>query len=277
VDRLKSFALLLLGALAFVLVPYLFWKQVWFGTVLDDQALSRILNDEEKPRAVQHALSQIVARIESGDPRVEEWYGAVCRQSANPHPDVRIAAAWAMGHDPRAPQFHETLIDMLEDDETMVRRNAALALVRFGDRQAIPELRTMLHAQEVTAPADGTVHYLVKSDEAVARGTVVASMRMAGDSQELVSQVPGRSRRLVDEGTTIEAGDALVELEPEPIQVWESLRALYLIGGPEEIELVQSILDEPHHGEAIHRQAKLTLEAIHSRTSSSAEIRKEKY
>jgi hypothetical protein len=41
----------------------------------------------------------------------------------------------------------------LQDHNPMVRRNAALALVRFGDSTGRAEIRSMLRPETVAAPA----------------------------------------------------------------------------------------------------------------------------
>ena len=77
-------------------------------------------------------------------PKVAQWYEIVAQLSEHPSPQVRVTAAWVMGQDSTSELFHNALLDMLHDDEVLVRRNAALALVRFGDKKGLKELRTML-------------------------------------------------------------------------------------------------------------------------------------
>ena len=54
--------------------------------------------------------------------------------------EVRNTDAWVMGQDTSGAGFHETLLKMLQDPSPMVRGNAALSLVRFGDATGRPQI-----------------------------------------------------------------------------------------------------------------------------------------
>ena len=125
--------LLVLAAVLSVIVPYLFWMGTWFGRKLTDREIQTYLHDSGHPRKVQHALSQMAGRMSEGDPVVAAWYPEVAALARDPLPELRTTAAWVMGQDSRSQAFHEVLRGLLEDADVMVRRNAALALVRFGD------------------------------------------------------------------------------------------------------------------------------------------------
>ncbi len=195
-------ALVLLALVACVVVPFLFWQGTWFGRPLQDDELTQSLTDPDKSRRVQHGLSQIAERMERGDPKVARWYGMVAQLSEHPGPQVRVTAAWVMGQDATSQLFHDALLDMLHDEEVLVRRNAALSLVRFGDRDGLEELRDML----------------------------------ASDN--------------------------------DPQHVWESLKALALVGGVAELDLVDSVSENPLFSEDLRRQATLTYQAIHRRLAA---------
>jgi HEAT repeat protein len=192
-------ALVLLALVVCVVAPFYFWQGTWFGRPLQDEELTQFLTDPDKSRRVQHGLSQIAARMERGDPKVAQWYETVAQLSEHSGPQVRVTAAWVMGQDSTSELFHNTLLQMLSDDEVLVRRNAALSLVRFGDDEGLSELRAML----------------------------------APDS--------------------------------EPEHVWESLRALALIGGTAELDLVDAVSENPLFDDDLRRQATLTYQAIESR------------
>ena len=61
-------------------------------------------------------------------------------------------------------------------------------------------------------------------------------------------------------------------LKPNPKHVWESLRALYLLGGPEELEIVRSVLSESSFDQKIHQQAASTAKAIQKRVEQQEVI-----
>ena len=50
-----------------VLMPFLFWWNTWFGRQLSDKQLAEYLQDDKKPRHIQHALVQIGERVARHD------------------------------------------------------------------------------------------------------------------------------------------------------------------------------------------------------------------
>src|SRR5213593_662380 len=55
----RSRFLIFLTAWLIVLMPFLFWWNTWFGRRLTDKEVAEYLQDEKKPRHIQHALMQI--------------------------------------------------------------------------------------------------------------------------------------------------------------------------------------------------------------------------
>jgi len=185
-------------AVACVLVPFLGWQQTWFGRRLSDREMERYLGESGRPRQIQHALSQISDRIIRGDPAVKRWYPRIEALSRHPMAPIRTMAAWVMGQDNRSDAFHQALRPLLNDSDVLVRRNAALALVRFGDAAGRPELVRIL--------------------------------------------------------ATGDAG-----------QVWEALRALYLVGQPQDLPEVERS-ENSNAPERVRLQAALTARAIRTRS-----------
>ena len=58
---------LIIVASLFIIVPFLTWYFTWFGRALSDEKIVEYLADEKKPRNIQHALTQIEARMEKND------------------------------------------------------------------------------------------------------------------------------------------------------------------------------------------------------------------
>ena len=114
-------------------MPFLFWWNTWFGRHLSDQQLAEYLQDDKKPRHIQHALVQIGDGISKHDASVARWYPDLVRLASYPVDEVRNTDAWVMGQDTAGAGFHQALLKMLNDPSLMVRGNAALSLVRFGD------------------------------------------------------------------------------------------------------------------------------------------------
>jgi hypothetical protein len=260
-----------MAALAALMVAALFltWYFTWFGRPLSDEQIEQYLRDDEKPRHIQHALLQIAHRIEKGDQSVKRWYGAVASLANHSLPEVRMMAAWTMGQDNSCQEFHNALLLMLSDIHPTVRHNAALALVRFGDPAARPELVSMLKPIIIKADSSGTVSMLPRDEGATIRaGSPIARIKSSdGKIRELSAPEAGHLHRWsVSEGSQVAPGDEIARLWPETEQVWEALRALYLIGQLEDIPHIEPYTQPiPGLPERIRKQATMTMSAIRAR------------
>lgn len=252
-----------------ILVPFLFWQQTWFGTALSDEELRKNLDPAAKPRKIQHALVQLSQRLtDSGPAAVSAWYPDVGKLAAHPTPEVRMTVAWLMGQDPTAAEFREPLTRLLQDADPLVRRNAALSLVAFGEASGREEVRGMLAGRRILAPASGELLFQRSEGDSLRAGALVARIQVdAGTHQEVRATVPGYvEERLAEEGTTVTAGQPLVSMAPEEDQVWEALRALYFIGEASDLPLIQPFLSEnPMLSDHIRQQAGFTISAIQVR------------
>src|SRR5215813_3532941 len=161
----------------FLIATFLAWYFSWFGRELSDADISKYLADVNNPRHVQHALLQIQQRIERGDATSKSWYPQLITLSGSPETEFRLTVAWLMGFDNKEPQFHETLAKLLKDSEPIVRRNAALALVRFDDPSGHDELVSILKPYVVTAIASGVVESSLQEGNTVSRTTLLARIR----------------------------------------------------------------------------------------------------
>jgi len=79
--------------------------------------------------------------------------------------------------------------------------------------------------------------------------------------------VPGEVRSLDrDEGAAVKPGDPLADLSADKNHVWEALRALYVVGQPDDLEDVRRFTRPvPGFPEAVVRQAALTAQQIERR------------
>ena len=255
-----------------VLMPFLFWWNTWFGRQLSDKQLAEYLQDDKKPRHIQHALVQIGERVTRHDPAVVRWYPDVVRLSSYPIEEVRNTDAWVMGQDVSSKDaagagFHEALLKMLSDASVMVRGNAALSLVRFGDATGRPHIVALLQPARVTAPEAGNVTDSSAVGTPIHQGGIIAKIDAGGKSVEVRSPITGRLRELsVHTGQTVAAGDGIATLDPGTEQVWEALRALYLVGQPEDIAAIRPYERElPEIPDHVRQQALATEQAITQR------------
>ncbi len=251
-------------AWAIVLMPFLFWRATWFGRSLTAQQMQQYLHDDAKPRNIQHALVQVGEMMNRRDPEAANWYPDLVRLASYPVEEVRNTDAWVMGQDNSRPEFHQALLGMLADGSLMVRANAALSLIRFGDASGRPQLTAMLQPVSVTATQAGRVVDLGKTGEAISENGVVAKLEAGGNALEVRSPIGGRIRGFsVEEGAQVSAGAVIATIDPGEDEVWEALRGLYLIGQKEDLPAVTAYQHPlPDMPDRIRQQAIETEKAI---------------
>ncbi len=262
--------LFFLTAWLIVLMPVLFWWNTWFGRQLSDQQLAEYLQDEKHPRHIQHALVQIGERMSRHDARVARWYPDAIRLASNPVEEVRNTDAWVMGQDTTYAGFHEALLRMLADPSLSVRGNAALSLVRFGDATGRPQIVELLQPALVIASDAGQITDSSAIGTSIHQSGVVAKLQVSASHTitiEMRSPIAGRVRTLSAQvGQQIKPGDLIATIDPSTEQVWEALRALYLVGQPSDIAAVlpyeRELPDIPDH---VRQQALETETAIRQR------------
>jgi biotin carboxyl carrier protein len=258
---------LIIVAALFIIVPFLTWYTTWFGRDLSDAEIAKYLADEKNPRHIQHALSQIEARIEKGDASVKKFYPQIVIVSKSPTAEIRKTAAWVIGQDNTSPEFHQALAALLNDAEPLVRRNAAVQLVRFGDATGRPELRAMLQPYDVRSPMGGTVVSLLSEGAKVKAGGLLGRIRdLSGAVQEFRSPLDGTiGKSVVKEGDQIAAGRTVLWLTPDRATINDALRALQYVGTKDDLPLVESFARGSATNDAeIKQQAVVTAKAIES-------------
>jgi hypothetical protein len=253
------------------LMPFLFWWNTWFGRKLSDQQMNEYLHDTKKPRHIQQALVQVGERITRGDGSARRWYPDLVRLAADPVEEVRNTDAWVMGQDTSGAGFHEALLKMLADTSPMARGNAALSLVRFGDASGRPQILELLQPARILAPRSGRIADSDRPGTPIHQGGLIAKLQY-GSKQiaEIRSPIPGRIRSIAGSGANIAAGSEIAVVDPATEQVWEALRALYLIGQPDDLQAVRPYERElPDISSDVRQQALETEQAIRKRSGTS--------
>jgi hypothetical protein len=277
-----------------VLMPFLFWWNTWFGRHLSDQQLREYLHDDKKPRHIQQALVQLSDRMSHNDAATKQWYPDLMRLASYPVEEVRNTDAWVMGQDTSGAGFHDALLKMLQDSSPMVRGNAALSLVRFGDATGRPQIVALLQPAEVRVPTSGQIGPSANEDfwsdkgrtagvvdtaavgTTIREGGVVAKLNTAVFTDgtgypELRSPITGRIRSMnVQRGHDVRPGDLVAIIDPATEQVWEALRALYLVGQLDDLPSIRPYeRDVPDVSNDVRQQAVETERAIQARVSAT--------
>ena len=263
----------------FVLMPYLIWQATWFGKPLNDKQMADAFADTEHPRNAQHALSQVADRMESPDPAVrmtaKPWYPQAIAAATSSESALRSTAAWVMGKDPSVPEFHDELKKLLVDSDPMVQRNAALSLVRFGDVSGHDMIVSMLKPWLQTTPVEGKLSTRLTPGETVNVGTLIGRIETPGGKVEIRTKMPGTiDQWVVKDGTPVTVNQPIAELDPAADVVLNALAALYFIGHENDISAIapylRNISGMPL---SVSQQAKLTIDAIHTRMDLPATVK----
>lgn len=268
VTRVRASGPILILAILFVVASFLTWYFTWFGRGLSDSEITKYLVDEKHPRHVQHALLQIQQRIERRDQSAKQWYPQIVALAGSPETEFRLTVAWLMGADNSSEQFHEALKKLLGDSEPIVRRNAALALVRFNDPGGRAELIATLQPFVVNAPAAGSLQSSLSTRSQVSRGTLLGRIEQPGSEvAEIRSPLLGTvDRILLANGSSVAKGAAVLTIKPDEQSIWEALRGLSVIGQAEDLPLVERYANGSELvSERIKQQAALTAKTIKGR------------
>jgi len=251
-----------------VLMPFLFWWNTWFGRQISDKQIGEYLNDDKHPRHIQHALVQLGERMSGRDSGARRWYPDLLRLASHPIEEVRNTDAWVMGQDTSGAGFHEALLKMLQDSSAMVRGNAALSLVRFGDASGRPQIVALLQPASIVAPVTGRIIDTDKIGTSIHQGGLIAKIQDGQRTMELRSPISGRIRTLsVATGAIVAEGAEVATVEPGVEQVWEALRALYVIGQAGDLPAIRTYQRElPEIPDRVRQQAALTEKAIQARS-----------
>ena len=111
------------------------------------------------------------------------------------------------------------------------------------------------------------------SGEEIHRGSLVARLASpAGPTVEVRSPVEGRVAELsAIEGKSLAAGASLAVVSPSDVQLFESLRGLYVVGDADDLPDVERIArGSSEIPSKVREQAALTAQAIRARAGKTA-------
>jgi hypothetical protein len=272
VNRVRASGPILILAILFVVASFLTWYLTWFGRGLSDSEITKYLSDYNHPRHVQHALLQVQERIDRGDKTASQWYPQIIALAGNSETEFRLTAAWVMGADNTSEDFHKALKKLSTDQQPIVRRNAALALVRFNDPSGRSELIAILNPFTVNAPVDGILESSLFKMAPVSRGTLLARIRQPNNEvAALRSPLSGSINSImVATGSTVATGQPVLTIKSDEQSVWEALRALAVVGSEEDLKVVEDYASgAATSSDRLKQQAALTASAIRSRINAN--------
>ena len=260
--------MLLLVAVLVLGMAFWSWRGSAFQSPLSDEEIQAALEPGADARETQHALSKLYDRWAEGDAASLGFLDAVIRQKDHEDPQIRRTAAWVLGL-PKDERAHLALIELLGDQDRVVRLNAAVALSNFDDAAGRSQLLEALEPVEVIAPVAGTIELKSVEDDPVSRGRTFAVITADDGSEVLVRpDFNGFVRRiLVPEEGRVEAAGIIADVTPEPATVHGVLKALELVGRAADEAAVAPFANSriPGMTAEITAQARRTLDAIRRR------------
>jgi pyruvate/2-oxoglutarate dehydrogenase complex dihydrolipoamide acyltransferase (E2) component len=119
------------------------------------------------------------------------------------------------------------------------------------------------------APEAGRVLDIDKVGTSVRQGGLLTKLQDGSRTIEIRSPISGRIHTLwVATGATVAAGAEIATIDPGSEQVWEALRALYLVGQPDDLSAIRIYeRDVPEMPARLREQAALTEKAIRTRSA----------
>ncbi len=132
---------------------------------------------------------------------------------------------------------------------------------RADDRRSC----NLLQPVQITAPISGHVVDSDRPGTPIHEGGLVAKLATPPSSQavEVRSPIPGRIRSVPQTGANVVAGSEIAVIDPGTEQVWEALRALYLIGQVDDLPAIRPYeRDVPDVSNDVRTQAVETEKAI---------------
>jgi hypothetical protein len=266
-----SFLMVAVLIFASLALPVFFWKGTWFGTPLTDDEIREYLTDADNPRKTQHALERITERIQAKDPIVASFYPLIPPLASNARHEIRMMAAWVMGWDTSGEGFQDALVKLIHDPVELVQRNAALALSKFEDDRCKPVLLSMLEPLEVRSPMAGTISGLLQKGQPVRAEMEIGYLKPAdAPSSKFISPVDGAVKIVsAANGSNVSKGDTIYVISPAQQDMWEALRALLIVGDPEDIETIRANTDRYATTPQIIEQGKETVKAIEIRNANA--------
>ena len=120
---------------------------------------------------------------------------------------------------------------------------------------------------KVIAPQAGQITDSSALGTPIHQGGIIAKIESEGKTVEVRSPISGRLRELsAQTGQTVSAGGAIASLDPGTEQVWEALRALYIVGQLDDVPAILPYERElPEIPDHVRQQAVATEKAIRGR------------
>ena len=233
-----------------ILVPFLFWYGTWFGKVLSAAEIEERLNSarqaqieqaagKQKIRQAQHALEQLSRLIQAGED-ASSVYPVVIELSKHAEPVLRRSVVWLMGFARDNVSMREALVRALEDEDALVRCNAAMQLSLVDMDRARPVLHRALDPVQIKAEVAGRVIATIDVGLRLREGTNLLRVERDGVMSAIGAPFNGTLTSFaVKAGDQVEVGSVLCTMSPSSAQVVEVFKALAVAGDERDTKVIE--------------------------------------
>jgi len=127
-----------------------------------------------------------------------------------------------------------------------------------------------LQPAQITAPETGRIVDADRPGTAIHQGGLIAKLQSEhGEIIEIRSPISGRIRSVAQPGANVAAGAEIAVVDPASEQVWEALRALYIVGQLQDLDAIRPYERAlPDVSNDVRQQALATEKAIQARAGA---------
>ncbi|MAG56803.1 MAG: hypothetical protein CMJ83_10970 [Planctomycetes bacterium] len=259
IAKRKRSPLLIAGIIIMTLaVAFASWFSSSFRRDLSDDEILERLEPGTATRDIQHALSQLEARLSPKYDGRERFREKVIALASNEHVAIRRQVAWVMG---REPGYRERLVPMLDDADVGVQFNAALSLSNSSDPRARPVLLAALRPVNVVAPASGTLEIKVDVSDEASLGYALGLVKTDSGDVDVRPPLSGVIESFPKgKDGPVSKGDVVALLAAAPTTVNNALVALKFVGRKSDLPAIRPFVNGGGFGGDAGKQIRLSAE-----------------
>lgn len=220
-----------------------FWRGCWYATPMSEASMNAALSQEAKVGETHKALSQLKEMLVKKPAKAEAFLPKLESLVTHKTPQIRSTLAWVLGSAPKAENRKSWLMTLLEDEEKLVRFNAAVSLTAYLAPEARPVLHEMLKPTRVRAKVTGVMKQPRGQGQDVRFNLTLGRIELKnGDKVDVTSPIDGRlSACLKSHNAAVAIDDILFKIQPSDGQIENALIALNFYSSKADIAIFEQL------------------------------------